>query len=94
MLDDRFPQFDVQPFTGSLGAAIVGVDMRTADEATFASVVRALHEYHVLAHRPQGRWPLCHEGSRDQPLGRARFTVHGSRSTMGSQEPSPVTSRL
>lgn len=57
MLDDRFPQFEVQPFTGSLGAAIVGVDLRTADEATFESLKRALHEYHVLAVRDQDLEP-------------------------------------
>lgn len=48
-----FKRFEVRPFTGSLGAEIIGVDLTTASEEIFSDVVRALHEYHVLAVRGQ-----------------------------------------
>jgi alpha-ketoglutarate-dependent taurine dioxygenase len=53
MRDERFTQFELRPFTGALGAEIIGVDLRTTSEDTFAEVLRALHEYHVLAVRDQ-----------------------------------------
>lgn len=53
MRDERFTQFELRPFTGALGAEIIGVDLRTTPEDTFAEVLRALHEYHVLAVRDQ-----------------------------------------
>jgi alpha-ketoglutarate-dependent taurine dioxygenase len=57
MRDERFAQFEVRPFTGALGAEIIGVDLRTAAEDAFADVLRALHEYHVLAVRDQDLVP-------------------------------------
>jgi alpha-ketoglutarate-dependent taurine dioxygenase len=48
-----FTQFEVRPFTGALGAEIIGVDLTAASEGVFRDVVRALHEYHVLAVRGQ-----------------------------------------
>ncbi|MGK9232270.1 TauD/TfdA family dioxygenase [Inquilinus limosus] len=57
MRDERFTQFEVRPFTGALGAEIIGVDLRTAAEDTFRDVLRALHEYHVLAVRDQDLVP-------------------------------------
>jgi len=53
MRDERFTQFELRPFTGALGAEIIGVDLRTTPEETFAEVLRALHDYHVLAVRDQ-----------------------------------------
>lgn len=57
MRDERFTQFELRPFTGALGAEIIGVDLRTTPEDTFAEVLRALHEYHVLAVRDQDLVP-------------------------------------
>ena len=57
MRDERFTQFELRPFTGALGAEIIGVDLRTAAEDTFAEVLRALHDYHVLAVRDQDLVP-------------------------------------
>lgn len=57
MRDERFTQFELRPFTGALGAEIIGVDLRTTSEDTFAEVLRALHEYHVLAVRDQDLVP-------------------------------------
>jgi taurine dioxygenase len=57
MRDERFTQFELRPFTGALGAEIIGVDLQTAAEDTFAEVLRALHEYHVLAVRDQDLVP-------------------------------------
>lgn len=57
MRDERFTQFELRPFTGALGAEIIGVDLRTASEGTFSEVLRALHEYHVLALRDQDLVP-------------------------------------
>jgi taurine dioxygenase len=57
MRDERFTQFELRPFTGALGAEIIGVDLRTTAEDTFAEVLRALHEYHVLAVRDQDLVP-------------------------------------
>lgn len=57
MRDERFTQFELRPFTGALGAEIIGVDLRTAAEGTFAEVLRALHDYHVLAVRDQDLVP-------------------------------------
>ncbi len=53
LLNQDFTRFDVIPFTGALGAEIRGIQLRDADEDTFADVRRALHEYHVLAVRDQ-----------------------------------------
>jgi alpha-ketoglutarate-dependent taurine dioxygenase len=50
---EDFPRFEVRPFTGALGAEIIGVDLATASEEVFRDVVRALHEYHALAVRRQ-----------------------------------------
>lgn len=55
--DDRFTKFEVRPFTGSLGAEIIGVDLKTVGEDVFKDVIRALHEYHVLAVRDQDLEP-------------------------------------
>ncbi|MFE0752370.1 TauD/TfdA dioxygenase family protein [Inquilinus sp. NPDC058860] len=57
MRDERFTQFELRPFTGALGAEIIGVDLRTAAEGVFAEVLHALHEYHVLAVRDQDLVP-------------------------------------
>lgn len=57
MRDERFAQFELRPFTGALGAEIIGVDLRTTPEDTFAEVLRALHDYHVLAVRDQDLVP-------------------------------------
>ncbi|MGK9168977.1 TauD/TfdA family dioxygenase [Inquilinus limosus] len=57
MRDGRFTQFELRPFTGALGAEIIGVDLRMAAEDTFRDVLRALHEYHVLAVRDQDLVP-------------------------------------
>ncbi|WP_342238219.1 TauD/TfdA dioxygenase family protein [Inquilinus sp. OTU3971] len=57
MRDERFTQFELRPFTGALGAEIIGVDLRMTPEETFAEVLRALHEYHVLAVRDQDLVP-------------------------------------
>jgi alpha-ketoglutarate-dependent taurine dioxygenase len=57
MRDERFTLFELRPFTGALGAEIIGVDLRTTPEDTFAEVLRALHEYHVLAVRDQDLVP-------------------------------------
>lgn len=51
--DERFERFEVEPFTGSLGAAIRGVDLMADDDSVIQEVQRALHEYHVLAVRDQ-----------------------------------------
>jgi len=48
-----FTRFEVRPFTGALGAEIIGVDLASASEEVFRDVVRALHEYHALAVRGQ-----------------------------------------
>ena len=53
MRDERFTQFELRPFIGALGAEIIGVDLRTTTEDTFSEVLRALHDYHVLAVRDQ-----------------------------------------
>jgi alpha-ketoglutarate-dependent taurine dioxygenase len=50
---EDFSRFEVRPFTGALGAEIIGVDLATASEEVFRDVVRALHEYHALAVRGQ-----------------------------------------
>lgn len=55
--DQNFPRFEVQPFTGALGAAIVGVDLTTAGEDVVEDVRRALYQYHVLAVRNQDLTP-------------------------------------
>lgn len=49
----EFPHFEVRPLTGALGAEIIGVDLLSASEEVFQDVLRALHEYHVLAVRGQ-----------------------------------------
>lgn len=51
--DERFERFEVEPFTGSLGASIRGVDLVADDDEVVRDVQRALHEYHVLAVRDQ-----------------------------------------
>lgn len=51
--DERFERFEVEPFTGSLGASIRGVDLVADDDEVVQDVQRALHEYHVLAVRDQ-----------------------------------------
>ncbi|MEZ5862740.1 MAG: TauD/TfdA family dioxygenase [Geminicoccaceae bacterium] len=51
--DERFERFEVEPFTGSLGASIRGVDLVADDDEIVREVQRALHEYHVLAVRDQ-----------------------------------------
>jgi len=55
--DQSFAEFEVRPFTGSLGAEIIGVDLRTVADDIFQDVLRALHEYHVLAVRDQDLVP-------------------------------------
>jgi len=55
--DQSFTEFEVRPFTGSLGAEIIGVDLRTVADDIFQDVLRALHEYHVLAVRDQDLVP-------------------------------------
>ncbi|HEY9348476.1 MAG TPA: TauD/TfdA family dioxygenase [Inquilinus sp.] len=57
MRDERFTQFELRPFTGALGAEIIGVDLRSTPEDTFSEVLRALHDYHVLAVRDQDLVP-------------------------------------
>jgi taurine dioxygenase len=57
MRDERFTQFELRPFTGALGAEIIGVDLRSTPEDTFNEVLRALHDYHVLAVRDQDLVP-------------------------------------
>ncbi len=51
--DERFERFEVEPFTGSLGASIRGVDLVADSDEVVRDVQRALHEYHVLAVRDQ-----------------------------------------
>jgi alpha-ketoglutarate-dependent taurine dioxygenase len=48
-----YTRFEVRPFTGAMGAEIIGVDLTTAPEEVFRDVVRALHEFHALAVRGQ-----------------------------------------
>jgi taurine dioxygenase len=48
-----YNRFEVRPFTGAMGAEIIGVDLATASEEVFRDVVRALHEFHALAVRGQ-----------------------------------------
>lgn len=55
--DETFTRFEVRPFTGSLGAEIIGIDLKTAGEDAFQDVLRALHGYHVLAVRDQDLVP-------------------------------------
>ena len=51
--DPAYKKFEVLPITGALGAEIRGVDLQTADEATFEEVRSVLDNYHVLAVRDQ-----------------------------------------
>jgi taurine dioxygenase len=53
----QFTRFELKPLTGALGAEISGIDLRTASEAAFEDVRRALHHYHVLAVRDQNLDP-------------------------------------
>ncbi|MGH6861882.1 MAG: TauD/TfdA dioxygenase family protein [Phyllobacterium sp.] len=55
--DKAFTEFELRPFTGSLGAEIIGVDLQTASEEVFKNVYKALHQYHVLAVRDQDLTP-------------------------------------
>ena len=55
--DESFTTFEVRPFTGALGAEVLGVDLQTASEDVFEDVRRALYQYHVLAVRDQDLTP-------------------------------------
>lgn len=55
--DPAFQRFELRPITGALGAEIIGVDLVTADDATFTDVRRALDRYHVLGVRKQHLTP-------------------------------------
>lgn len=61
MRDTRFRHIDVRPITGALGADIQGVDLSTADEATFEEVRAALNSYHVVAVRGQSFTPQVYQ---------------------------------
>jgi alpha-ketoglutarate-dependent taurine dioxygenase len=55
--DPAYKKFEVLPITGALGAEIRGVNLQTADEATFEDVRSVLNNYHVLAVRDQNLDP-------------------------------------
>ena len=55
--DETFTEFELRPFTGSLGAEIIGIDLQTISEDVFKDVYKALHQYHVLAVRNQDLTP-------------------------------------
>lgn len=59
--DARFQHIEVLPITGALGADIRGVDLSTADEATFEEVRTALNTYHVVAVRGQKLTPPVYQ---------------------------------
>ena len=48
-----YARFEVRPFTGAMGAEIIGVDLRDCPDDVFRDVMRALHEFHALAVRDQ-----------------------------------------
>jgi alpha-ketoglutarate-dependent taurine dioxygenase len=48
-----YKRFEIRPFTGAMGAEIIGVDLTSCSEEVFRDVQRALHEFHALAVRDQ-----------------------------------------
>jgi taurine dioxygenase len=49
----ELPQLDIRPLTGALGCEILGVDVNTMDDATFAAVKQAFLDYSVIVFRDQ-----------------------------------------
>lgn len=58
--DRPYERFDVRPLTPTIGAELVGVDLRGMDDDTFAEVHRALLEWKVLFFRGAGLDPASH----------------------------------
>src|SRR4051812_39656824 len=55
--DPAYKKFEVIPITGALGAEVRGLDLQTADDATFTEFRSVLDTYHVLAVRKQNLDP-------------------------------------
>ncbi|MDA0347313.1 MAG: TauD/TfdA family dioxygenase [Verrucomicrobia bacterium] len=61
----KFTAFELRPLTGSLGADIVGIDVKAASTEDIAQLQSALDHYHVLAIRGQSLDPASfHEVAR------------------------------
>ncbi len=59
-VDEPYTRFDVRPKSPTIGAEIVGADLATLDDETFADLHRALLEWKVLFFRDTGLDPESH----------------------------------
>ena len=78
-MDGLAAQIESRPMAGALGADIVGVDLsRPLDDATFAVIERALHEYLVIFFHGQALTPEQHLAltRRFGPISRSPYIKH------------------
>ena len=78
-MDGLAAQIESRPMAGALGADIVGVDLsRPLDDATFAAIERALHEYLVIFFHGQALTPEQHLAltRRFGPISRSPYIKH------------------
>src|SRR5262249_19596982 len=78
-MTDTRTRIDVRPIAGALGAEIYGVDLaQPLDDATFAAIERAFHDYLVLAFPEQRLTPEQHIAAsrRFGPISRSPYIKH------------------
>jgi taurine dioxygenase len=78
-MDGSSAQIEIRPMAGALGADLVSVDLsRPLDDATFAAIERALHEYLVIFFHGQALTPEQHLTltRRFGPISRSPYIKH------------------